>query len=201
MRILPGFVMLVASVVSLPVFAGNLYAVCEACHGKNGEGNKALNAPRIAGLPAWYVERQLNNFKAGIRGADARDIYGTQMRPMAMTLADDKAVAAVASQIESMQAPAAPTEIEGNLENGKTLYQTCMACHGADGQGNAALNAPPLAGQSDWYLVRQLNAYKTGLRGTHKDDTYGQQMRPMAMTLASDDAVRDVTVYIKSLSE
>ena len=41
------------------------YAVCAACHGANGMGNKALNSPSIAGQEPWYLERQLNNFKAG----------------------------------------------------------------------------------------------------------------------------------------
>ena len=30
-----------------------LYAVCVACHGKDGAGNKALNSPRIAGQESW----------------------------------------------------------------------------------------------------------------------------------------------------
>ena len=37
----------------------NLYATCVACHGPGGMGNKALNSPKIAGLPDWYVARQL----------------------------------------------------------------------------------------------------------------------------------------------
>ena len=41
------------------------YAVCAACHGANGMGNKALNAPRIAGQEPWYLERQLKNYKEG----------------------------------------------------------------------------------------------------------------------------------------
>ena len=190
-----------------PVHAGDatkgagLYEVCAACHGKNAEGSKELNAPRLAGLPAWYIERQLNNFKAGIRGADPKDIYGTQMRPMAMTLADDAAVADVAAYIVTLDAPLDKGVLEGDLDAGKTAYATCMACHGADGSGNEALNAPPIAQLPDWYLVRSLDAFKAGLRGTHKDDTYGMQMRPMAMTLTGEDAVRNVTVYVKSLNE
>ena len=60
------------------------YAVCMACHGADGMGNKVLNAPKIAGQESWYLERQLKNFKAGIRGADPKDKYGMQMRPMAL---------------------------------------------------------------------------------------------------------------------
>ena len=80
-----------------------LYATCLACHGANGEGNKALNAPRLAGQEEWYVARQLKNFKDGIRGADANDIYGQQMRPMAQILADDQAIADVAAYIATLK--------------------------------------------------------------------------------------------------
>ena len=59
------------------------FTVCQACHGVDGMGNKALNSPKIAGQEPWYLERQLKNFKAGIRGADPKDKYGMQMRPMA----------------------------------------------------------------------------------------------------------------------
>ena len=36
-----------------------------------------------------------------------------------------------------------------------------------------SMNAPKIAGQSAWYLKRQIMNYKKGLRGTHADDTYG----------------------------
>ena len=73
------------------------YAGCAACHGANGMGNKVLNAPKLAGQEPWYLERQLNNFKGGIRGANAKDPYGMQMRPMAMTLANDQAIYKIAA--------------------------------------------------------------------------------------------------------
>lgn len=59
---------------------------CVLCHGERGEGNVALNAPRLAGQDAWYIERQLENFASGVRGGDPGDIYGMQMRPMVMDL-------------------------------------------------------------------------------------------------------------------
>ncbi|HET9025867.1 MAG TPA: c-type cytochrome, partial [Burkholderiaceae bacterium] len=36
---------------------------------------------------------------------------------------------------------------------GQALYAVCAACHGAEGEGNPAMNAPKLAGQGPWYLV------------------------------------------------
>lgn len=37
-------------------------ASCVSCHGTKGEGNRALGAPRIAGLFAGYLEKQLRDF-------------------------------------------------------------------------------------------------------------------------------------------
>ena len=51
--------------------------------------------------------------------------------------------------------------LAGDAEAGKALYGTCIACHGANAEGNAALLAPGLAGQSESYLVRQLWDFKT----------------------------------------
>src|SRR5690349_8539962 len=42
-----------------------LYTTCAKCHGDAGTGNQALGAPAIGGLPAWYVQAQIANFKAG----------------------------------------------------------------------------------------------------------------------------------------
>ena len=88
---------------------------------------------------------------------------------------------------------------DGDPKKGKQLYQVCIACHGANGQGNQALNAPNLVGLQDWYLIRQLKYFKEGIRGTHPKDTFGAQMRPIAMTLSNDKAITDVTAYITSL--
>lgn len=87
----------------------------------------------------------------------------------------------------------------GDKVKGKTLYTTCMACHGAKAEGNKALNAPKLTGLQGWYLERQLKNFKEGIRGAHPKDVYGAQMRPMAMTLADDKAIEDVVAYIESL--
>ena len=49
------------------------YATCAACHGQQGEGNIDMNAPRLAGLPDWYIARQINHYKQVIRGAHEKD--------------------------------------------------------------------------------------------------------------------------------
>lgn len=81
---------------------------------------------------------------------------------------------------------------------GQTAYAVCSACHGAEGQGNAMLKAPALAGQDAWYLKRQILKFKDGLRGTHAEDTAGATMRPMAMMLQHDAQIDAVVEYIVS---
>ena len=176
------------------------YAVCAACHGANGMGNKALNAPQIAGQEPWYLERQLNNFKGGIRGANPKDTYGMQMRPMALTLANDQAVSDMAAFLSSMPvSKSSESSVKGDVAAGKTAYMICQSCHGPKGGGNRALNSPNLTGLQDWYIVRQLKNFKAGIRGSKSGDLFGMQMRPMAMTLANDAAINNVTAYIATL--
>ena len=89
--------------------------------------------------------------------------------------------------------------LAGDAEAGKALYGTCVACHGANAEGNAALLAPGLAGQSESYLIRQLWDFKNGRRGAASTDTAGAQMRPMALALADGEAIANVSAYLASL--
>lgn len=197
--------LLLGMVVSAPAMAGDagagkgLFGACAACHGAQGEGNKAMNAPKLAGQEEWYLARQLGNFKKGIRGSAAGDTFGKQMAPMAMTLPDDAAVANVAAYIKTFPDNASPVTVQGDAAAGKSLFGACAACHGAKGEGNVAMNAPRLAGMSDFYMVTQLKNFKSGARGTHADDAFGKQMAPMAMTLADDAAIANVVAYINTL--
>ena len=175
-----------------------LFAVCSACHGAQAEGNPALNAPKLAGQGDWYLKRQLRNFKDGARGTDEKDVFGKIMAPMAATLADDAAIDNVVAYIRTLPDNPAPATVNGNVKNGQDPYVTCAACHGADGQGIWATNAPRLKGMSDWYLVTQLKNFKQGIRGSHPKDLYGRQMASMAAILADDQATADLVAYIDS---
>ena len=65
-------------------------------------GNEALSAPPLVANSDWYLKTQIENFKAGIRGADRRDATGMQMRPMAYTLPDDQAILDVLAYIQTL---------------------------------------------------------------------------------------------------
>ena len=176
-----------------------LYNICTACHGPNAEGNPALNAPANAGQDPWYLTRQLKNFRSGIRGAHPDDTFGAQMRPMAMMLAGDQDIADVVAYLTGMDMPDPASTVEGDVEAGKKAYATCIPCHGEFGEGAQSLDAPRLSNQHDWYQVRQLENFKTGVRGTHQNDIYGAQMRIMAQMLQTDEQVRAVAAYIATI--
>lgn len=175
-----------------------LYAVCAACHGANGEGNLAFNAPKLAGQNAWYLERQLHLYKSGARGTHERDHFGKTMAPMAATLADARAIADVVAYIATLPDTRPASTIIGNAEKGRARWATCASCHGAEGQGIAATNAPRLQGMTDWYLARQLTNFRDGVRGAHPQDIHGGQMALVAGMLMDEAAVGDIVAYINS---
>jgi cytochrome c oxidase subunit 2 len=177
-----------------------LYAVCTACHGAQGEGMLAMNAPKLAGQSDWYLRRQLKLFKQGLRGTHDADVFGKQMAAMAATLADDKAIENVTAYIGTLPDLPAIATVHGDAARGRAPYSTCSACHGPDGLGVQSTNAPRLAGLSDWYLVTQLKNFKLKIRGAHPDDIYGEQMGMIAASLADDRAIADLVAYINSLS-
>jgi len=182
-----------------PAAGAAQYAVCMACHGPTGEGNPALNAPRLAGQQAWYVRRQLHNFRDGLRGAHEQDTLGAQMRAFATMLPDDTAIRNLAAYVESLPGQAPEATVTGNVKRGGSLYTTCAVCHGTNGQGIWALNAPRLAGMPDWYLVRQLQNFQQRIRGAHHQDFYGWQMAMMADVLADDRAINDLVSYVNTM--
>jgi cytochrome c oxidase subunit 2 len=175
------------------------YGFCTVCHGSDGNGNAAIQAPRIAGIEPWYLKRQFEHFRAGMRGTRDGDLPGMEMRPVAEQM-DDATIEAVAAYVRTFDAKPPPATVSGDVKQGRKLYATCAGCHGAKAEGNSELQAPALAGQTDWYLVTQLERFKSGARGFSEQDTQGTQMRAAAGVLTDHAAVADVVAYINSLS-
>lgn len=175
-----------------------LFAACVACHGTRAEGDPAVGAPALAGQQASYLQRQLRNFGAGLRGTHKEDVYGGQMRAANQALLrDDRAIVAVASYIAGLPKTVPARTGKFDARNGNNLYQgKCGACHGGKAEGNDALGAPRLAGLDAAYLKRQFGHFKRGVRGVHPDDRYGRQMAMMSTTLATERELDDVIGHI-----
>jgi cytochrome c553 len=176
-----------------------VFQTCVPCHNADGSGNPAVGAPNIAGMKSWYVEKQLEKFRDGVRGMQFNDIEGMRMRPMAQSLDSDDDVKAVARYVESLPAVRHTASLPGDAQAGQALFATCSACHGETGAGNPDLKAPRLAGVDDWYLATELRKFRSGVRGTSPKDMEGRLMRPMARTLANEDAIRNVVAYVETL--
>jgi cytochrome c553 len=175
-----------------------LFQLCGQCHGDRGQGNALALAPSIAGLPEWYVAKQLEAFKSGVRGTHHDDVGGLRMYPMSQTLKTPEDLKAVAAFVAAMpHQKQEPTLTGGDPAKGAQLYQVCASCHGPDGSGNQAVGSPPLAGQADWYMLSSLHKYQTGIRSR---DALAAVMRGMAATLPDDQAKKDVIAHIMTLT-
>lgn len=174
--------------------------VCATCHGENGEGKEEVFSPSIAGLPAWYIEEQVNKFREGTRGFHPEDVPGQMMRGIALTLTDEqvKEAAQIVSQMDKIltEPPA-----EGvDLLPGRRLYaRECMACHRYNGTGEATFHSAQLIALNRSYIRRQLLHYREGKRGATKDDIYGNKMVQVTSRL-SDEDIEALVDYIGALA-
>lgn len=145
---------------------GHGAAPCMACHGVDGGGNAASAYPRLAGLPAEYLRRQLDDFASGARA-------NALMQPNASSLSAPER-AALATYYGALPIPTSavgatppPTEgvgaqlaTRGDWSRG---LPACVQCHGPGGVGVGAA-FPPLADQSAGYLAAQLKNWQQGTR-------------------------------------
>ncbi|MFL6550557.1 MAG: c-type cytochrome [Povalibacter sp.] len=82
-----------------------------------------------------------------------------------------------------------PAMAEGSAEAGQTKSTPCVACHGVGGN-SANPEWPNLAGQHQQYIVKQLKAFKSGVR-------QNPLMTPQAQPLSEAD-MEDLGAYFSS---
>ena len=202
-----------------------IYGPCAACHGELGQGGKRGEYPRIAGQRAAYIEYSLKKFRSRERINIPMFPY-TQERELSD--ADIKAVAAYLASIElptkipdfkptddaltrlkAMEKVMIIPKLEGDLANGKRLYQEeCAYCHGVDGRGKTRF--PMLVGQYTNYLQKQINAFVKGERPHDKvaddDEEEDDKRKPAGVQrgvlnrLAEKD-IQDILAYITHLQD
>lgn len=83
--------------------------------------------------------------------------------------------------------------------SGAELFEACVPCHGAAGQGSTVVGAPAIAGLPAWYVSAQLERFQTGVRGQHADDIEGLRMQAMSRQLRSEMERRAVASHVASL--
>lgn len=81
--------------------------------------------------------------------------------------------------------------LAGDADAGKKKSQTCVACHGADGN-SVAPDFPKIAGQHYDYLLKALQDYKSGARKS-------PIMAPLVANLSQRD-IEDLAAWYSSQS-
>jgi cytochrome c553 len=141
---------------------------CQTCHGADGSGNAAAGFPRLAGMNADYLAKQLRDLQG-----DARN--NATMNPIAASLTA-KEIDAVAAYYSGMtppaKAPGSGDASDQQLSRGEAIAErglwgkgvpACTSCHGPGGRGVGAA-FPGLAGQHAGYISAQIQAWKDDKR-------------------------------------
>jgi len=172
------------------------FATCSTCHGPDGDGNRELQAPRLVGQDATYLNFQVTAFRQGWRGSVPEDVAGQQMRAIVATYPPEvfeRAIEWIAAQSTDRR----PLRLIGDRARGEILYrQSCAVCHGERGEGYDTYHMARLSHQHGWYLAAQLRAYRNGWRGINEADEEGRSMRFYAELLPDDQAVDDVAAWL-----
>ena len=172
-------------------------AACQTCHGADGAGNGAAGYPRLAGMNADYMVKQLQDLAGGSR-------KNAIMKPMASALTGEEmqAVADYYAGMEpSQKAPNAKGD-EARIANGEAIAQdglwrkgvpACTSCHGPDGRGVGS-TFPGLAGQHANYITNQIQAWQSDQRANDPN----QLMDVVAERLTEEEAAA-AAAYFASL--
>jgi len=142
--------------------------VCAACHAADGNSTIAAN-PRLAGLSAAYIVKELTDFARppGDKAGRENPVMGA----FAMTLSEEDRRNVAAWFSSQAPKPDAAHDKEA-AELGQSIYRTgirekavpaCAGCHGPTGAGLPVLY-PRLGGQHPEYLAAQLKAFREGTR-------------------------------------
>lgn len=163
---------------------GARYA-CVTCHGARGEGN-GFDAPRLAGLPAGYLQKQMEDYAAGLRAH-------ALMRDVARFLDSDERMQ-VASYYAALPPHALPPATADAVAPATpALYASaCQQCHGVAGVGS--VNGPPLNAQPAFYLAQQLQDWQVSKRrndGNHVMLKVAQQLKA--------EEVRQLSLYLAQI--
>lgn len=166
--------------------------VCVACHGE--QGNSVVAAfPKLAGLQAEYLAKQLQDYLSGKRKNEA-------MAPALASL-ESKEVAELAAYYAAQKTAPGKVEDPALAAAGKKLYEdgntetgvpACMGCHQPLGEGNARF--PRLAAQHPAYTLKQMADFKSGARANDK----GKVMRAVAERLTEQE-MKAVSEYLAGL--
>ena len=171
----------------------NKAAACGGCHGVDGN-SAAPNFPKLAGLDASYIAKQLEDFKKGVRkdatmNGMAAGLSKKDMEDIGAYYAGQKRAGGAANLDDKGRKTAETLYRGGNTKNG---ISACMSCHGPAGTGIPP-RYPSVGGQHAAYNAKQLGDFKSGARSNDAG-----VMGPIAQRL-SDGEIKVLSEYMAGL--
>lgn len=167
---------------------------CQTCHSPAGVPQPGAPMPRLAGVTADYVAKQLDDYKNSRRKNEVMQQVAATLTPADMGSA---ALYLASLSPAKWDNPPAPGNDAGRtlqeLGDNTRAIPACGACHGPQGRGTDQL-LPPLAGLSATYLRTQLRDWRSGAR-TNNDQGL---MRGIAAGL-TDDEITSLSEYYASM--
>jgi len=150
---------------------------------------RADAVPILAGMPAWYLKKAIDDYAAGRRPSPEMEPFSKMVKTLG---ADEVAGYFAAQPHEASQSKLDRTAIA----NGRTASATCAACHGEDGRGNQAKGTPDLTGQPPGYLLNQMKLFKAEKRSP--GDATLTSIK-VFMKSIDDKTLADLAAYYSSL--
>jgi cytochrome c553 len=129
---------------------------CSACHGFNGN-SRSDTVPILAGMPAWYLRKAIDDYATGKRPAAEMESYAKMVKELGV----DEVAGYFAAQTRQ------PAQLRGDSDSvarGRAASTPCADCHGPNGKGDAAKGVPDLTGQPAGYLRNQMLLFKADKR-------------------------------------
>ncbi len=142
---------------------------CALCHGIYGQGTPGTLSPRISGLPAKYIAKELRYYRDGTR-TYAPMVLASRIKSMTDKDIEDISQYLAGINLRNLGLPKVPRYHRGNRKKGARIFrEECHFCHGKTAQGKPKKGAPPLVGQYGSYLFKQMNRFRERSR-YHDDD-------------------------------
>ncbi|MDD5058057.1 MAG: c-type cytochrome [Sideroxydans sp.] len=168
--------------------------LCGGCH--NPDGNSVIpENPKLAGLDAKYIARQLGDFKAGKRS--------NEIMSGIITMVDEKEFKALATYFSGQKRSDGTSDKPDLVAQGKQIFDegvigtavpACAGCHNEDGSGSDKF--PRLNGQNPAYVVNQLMNFKNKVRNNDPKAV----MQAVAKRL-NEKEIAAVAEYVTTLKE
>ncbi len=167
-------------------------AICAGCHTEDGNSTTP-EFPKIAGLDAVYIAKQIKDFKKDKRVSEI-------MGPMASQI-PDKDIEFLAGYFSKQKRTSGIVTDAKLAAQGQQIYDdgilssavpACSGCHGEKGEGTDKF--PRLAGQHTVYLISQMNNFKNAVR----NNDARKVMRAITLRMTEQD-MKAAAEYITSL--